>query len=207
VSLPDATQHDLQVPLEASIGLAFPLVALVGMAFWNRGTTISVATIPLAVVISLTSIPAFFRVIYHWFRPRERLDPPPHWNLKHDSPGTWALTGIGLAVSIAVLVGWAVYNLAGMAVQHVPGKRIELPATVTLVEEVPGRRSVCYWRAEFAVGWRDTLASCVDPKFGASVLDSHPLTVGDPVTLTLTDNVLGTALSRVSRRSISDDGT
>jgi len=31
-----------------------------------------------------------------------KLVEPPHWNLKHDSPGVWALTGVAVGVSFAV---------------------------------------------------------------------------------------------------------
>jgi hypothetical protein len=124
--------------------------------------------------------------------------PPPHWNLKHDSPGTWALTGAAAALAIGALFGWVAYVVVLVLTQYVPGSSTKMPAEVIEIQEIGGRYAVCNVRADFSVGWEDTVRVCVAPRYGHAVI-SDAFSVGDDVELTITENFLGTVLAQVRK--------
>lgn len=126
----------------------------------------------------------------------KRLRPPPHWNLKQDSPGTWVLVGISIAVLAALTVLFATYRIGLICAQLLPGNSRLVPATVTGYQKLTGRRRLCNAVATFSVDWGEDVRTCVDPAtYGALV--SRDLRIGEAVRLEITTNLAGTTLTAV----------
>jgi hypothetical protein len=178
-------------------GFAASIVSLIATSYWDHGTTIELWPISILICVAVTSIPGAVWIMYCWFRRRPKLVEPPHWNLKHDSPGVWALTGVAVGVSFAVLVGWTTLALDRVLAQHVGGKPSQVSAHVLAVEPLSGRYRVCNLKAVFDVGWGDHVEACVVPRSGTPIV-RFSIGEGDRVVLTITDNWLGSTLSGVA---------
>jgi hypothetical protein len=198
MSQEDATELDLYGPLTVAAGIALPIASLIGNAFWNHGTTIKVHSHALWLAIGVASVPVAASFLYYWFRPRPALVPPPHWNLKHDSPGTWAVTGLAAAIFLGALLGWVAYVTVVVLTQYVPGSSVRMPAEVIAVERVGGRYRVCDVRADFSAGWEGPLSACVVPRSGP-LIGRGSFAAGDNVELTITENFLGAPLVQVAK--------
>lgn len=193
MSDPANTAHDVEGTVALAVLVAFPLSALLGNAFWNRGTTIDVRITTVIVISGLAAFPVAARTLRHWFRRREKLDPPPHWNLKQDSPGTWALTGITSAALQAVSIAVAVYFLSSLLAQHSGGSQIRALARVAEVEHFTHRKAACKTRVRFSWNWGRNVRACIVPRFGRS-LANRQVQVGDTALLIISSNVFGSAL-------------
>jgi len=169
------------------------------LSFWDRDTTIAVHDKTAVLVCAATAAPVVFGLLRYWFKPREDWVRIPRWHLKHDSPGRWVLAGIGLALLLGLGFAWCGYYGVRIATQHLSGRRLEIAATLTAVEKVSGRRRACERRAWFFIPGHGDMKSCVTPQFGAPLMDEH-VGIGDPVTLLIVENRLGTALVGVVAR-------
>jgi hypothetical protein len=145
-------------------------------------------------VIPLVAMPVWF----WWFLPRGDLSSVPHWNLKHDSPGTWLGSGVATGLFAAGCALVCAELIAGALVQNLDGTQQSLNATVTEVETRHGRRRICDIYATFKEEWsHDTFKVCVIPHYGSAVTQD-PLAAGDRVQVVITSNVLGWAVKRVA---------
>src|ERR1700730_6416208 len=100
MSVDEVLGENLADSLTAFAALAAAVVSLIATSYWDSGTTIELRSVSVLLSIALTSIPSGGWITFHWFRRRPRLVAPPQWNLKHDSPGVWALTGIAAGVAL-----------------------------------------------------------------------------------------------------------
>lgn len=176
--------------------VTFPLSALLGSALWNRGTTVDVKVTTVLIISGLVGLPVAVRALRHWFRRRDKLDPPPHWNLKQDSPGTWVMTGIASAVLQVTFLAIAVYFLASVLAQHAGGSRVQAAARVEAVEHFTYRKASCKTRARFSWNWGQSLSSCIASRSGQPLVRQQ-LRVGDAVLLTVATNIFGSALTGI----------
>ena len=196
MSVDEVLGENLADSLTAFAALAAAVVSLIATSYWDSGTTIELRSVSVLLSIALTSIPSGGWITFHWFRRRPWLVAPPQWNLKHDSPGVWALTGIAAGVALAVLVGWTTFAFVGVLAQHAGGHYSRVTARVLAVERLSGRYRVCDLRAVFAVDWAKSIDACVVPRSGSAIA-RYPIKVGDTVVLTVTENALGSVLSGV----------
>lgn len=163
--------------------------------FFNRQTTLNVNWPAIWFVGAPIAVAAAIWLLVYWFKPRD-LRPPPHWNLKQDSPGTWVLVGISIAVLAALTALFATYRIGLIGAQLLPGNSSLVPATVTGYQKLTGRRRLCNAVATFSVDWGEDVRTCVDPAtYGALV--SRDLRIGEAVRLEITTNLAGTTLTAV----------
>jgi len=203
MSVDEILDEDMGDTLKIFAAFAASIVSLIATSYWDSGTTIELRPTSILICIGLTSIPSAVWIMYHWFRRRPKLVAPPQWNLKHDSPGVWALTGIAAGVSLGVLVGWTTFAFGGVLVQHVEGQNSQVPARVLAVELLNGRYRVCDSKAIFEVGWAKHIDACVVPRSGSAIA-GFSIKRGDTVVLTVTQNWLGSVLAGVEH---VNDGT
>ena len=193
MSDPSSTAHDVEGTIALAMLATFPLSALLGNALWNRGTTIDVAITTVLVISALVGLPVAGHTLRNWFGRRAKLDPPPHWNLKQDSPGTWVLVGVASAVLQVTFIAVAVYFLASVLAQHVGGSPSRVPAHVAEIEHFAYRKATCKTRVRFSWAWDQSMRACVVPGFGRALI-SQQLHTGDSVVLIIARNIFGSAL-------------
>src|SRR5882724_11174313 len=137
MSVDEILDEDLAGSVKVFAALAASVVSLIATSYWDSGTTVELRPVSVLLCIAFTSIPSAGWIMFHWFRRRPRLEAPPQWNLKHDSPGVWVLTGIAAGVALAVLVGWTTFTFIGVVLaQHVGGQYSRVTARVLAVERL-----------------------------------------------------------------------
>jgi hypothetical protein len=134
---------------------------------------------------------------YYWFRSREDLPSVPQWNLKHDSPGRWALLGVSKALVLAKLFAGFSYPLLSTVTQLLPRTTIGVDADV-LGLRADGSRAMSGRHAEF-FAFGERLDSCIIYKTGWPRAPFN-LRSGESVTLEGKENGFGMVLIAVKRR-------
>jgi hypothetical protein len=197
----DASTEDFQGLVIGLYVLAGSLASLAGVLLGNRATTIELYTAPTLIAILILAVPLGVWMLIGWFRHRPRGVAPPEWNLKHDSPGLWAVKGILLALITSGFLGWTVYQVLDVLVQRLPGRPISTAASVVDLEDVTSRASSCKVKARFLIGWGNLVATCVTPRYGESLADAA-LVPRQQVSLIITNNVLGRAVTAIKAATL-----
>ena len=195
MSTEDGTVFELDWLTGATLlwgGLVFLFTSL---PFVNRQSTVHVNLTAVLLVGTPIAIAVALWLLVYWFRPRDSRAPP-HWNLKQDSPGTWAVVGIGVAMLAAITVLFSTYRVALVSAQVLPGTVSTVRATVTSYENRTGRGRGCKARATFSADWGNDLEACVDP-VSFETLVPRRLEVGEAVTLDIRTTFAGDALTAV----------
>jgi len=170
--------------------------------WWNRETTLAVNDFPsLAVVAAAASVAALV-VMRYWFRTRSDLPSVPEWNLKHDRPGLWVVTGSGLCLIAAGSVAWVTHTVVRTTVPHLGGQQMLVEAVVQSVGTSDVEDELCEKEASFLLRGNETLSVCVKPKVGDE-LSSIPLESGQSVAITVASNFLGASVVRVHSFDLS----
>jgi hypothetical protein len=198
MSLAESTAHDVRSIIGVVFLAIFPLSMLIVSGFWNHGNTLEINLVAVIVTSAIGAIPAGLCVLVHWFKHRAKLDPPPHWNLKKDSPGTWVLTGVGAAVLVVSAISWASYLLVGVLTQYVSGTVSDISGQIIVVEHHTYRKRRCDVAVEFKLGWDEHAKVCIVPRTGEP-LTNTTLKVGETVVLRTSQSFFGTSLVWVSR--------
>lgn len=165
------------------------------LPFVNRQSTVHVNLTAVFLVGTPIAIAVALWLLVQWFRPRDSRAPP-HWNLKQDSPGTWAVVGIGVAMLAAITVLFSTYRVGLVSAQILPGTVSKVRATVTSYVKLTGRGRGCKARATFSVDWGSDLEACVEP-VSFETLVPRRLEVGEVVTLDVRRTFAGDALTAV----------
>lgn len=184
------------VGIAAIVPTLLPFLSILGI---DKGTTIDVRWYAIAIVSAACVVLVAMPVWFWWFLPRSDLPFVPHWNLKHDSPGTWMLAGVGLGIFAAMCGAFCGYRVLIAAAQHIPGKHTTFEATVVESARQTGRRRRCDWRISLSEdATRDVDDFCFDPTYG-SALGAHPPAVGDRVIADVVENAIGRVVVHLER--------
>jgi hypothetical protein len=175
---------------------AFVFWLLVAGQLWNRGTTLTVNALPNLTAMAVVAGLAGLVVLRYWFRTRSDLHNVPEWNLKHDRPGLWVVTGIALSLIAAGSVAWATHLMVKTTVQHLGGQQTLVEAVVQSIAVAAQPDGHCNREATFASRGGESLSVCIEPA-GGYVFSSVAVEKGQTVAMTVAHNFLGTALVRV----------
>jgi hypothetical protein len=182
--------------LSLALTFVFILLWFLAISFWDRGTTFELNRAVMVTAMVAVGSPVGGLLLWHWFRPREDLPRVPDWNLKHDSPGRWALKAVGSSVLVAGLACLFVYLSLSFLAQHVTGTTTTSAARVEQLRK-GGSRDRCRVHAEFSRDSGSLLSACVVPKWGAP-LSQEDLHIGAAVQLQIVQNAIGRVLVSVT---------
>jgi len=170
--------------------------------WWNRGTTLVINEfLALAVVAAVAGLAAL-AVLRYWFRIRRDLSDIPEWNLKHDRPGLWVVTGTILSLISAGGAAWVSHTFVRTTVPHLGGQQMLVEAVVQSVATPEGDDGICEKEAVFLLNGSETLSVCLERETGYAP-SAVPIENGQTVAITVAHNFLGTALLRVDPFEIS----
>jgi hypothetical protein len=192
----DTNKRTAGALLSIALTIAVTLVWFLAISFWDRGTTLELNHPVMVTAMGVVGLSVGGLALRHWFRPREDLPRVPDWNLKHDSPGRWALKAVGSSVLLAGISCLLVYLSLGSLAQHVPGS--STTSAARLEELQPGgSRDRCRMYAEFSRESATPLRSCVVARRGAPLL-REDLQIGAAVQLEIKQNAIGRVLVSVT---------
>jgi hypothetical protein len=145
------------------VAISCVLLMFFGALFLDRGTTFDLKQPLFGITTTAIAVLGGGSALWHWFRPREDLPRISAWNLKHDSPGRWALKGAFRALLITGLSCALVYMLLNVLAQHLRGS---VTTSAARLEELRrgGAREQCAMYAEFSRESASRLRSCVVPR-------------------------------------------
>jgi hypothetical protein len=173
-----------------------PFLRILGI---DRETTIGVRWYGIVFVAILSILLVAMPIWFWWFLPRNDLPYVPHWNLKHDSPGRWVLTGFGMGVVAGLCGAWCGYRCLSAAAQHFHSGYTTVVATVSKSERESGRMRSCNWRVSLTEDrTRENYSVCFDPMIGSWLAPKRP-EVHDTVIVHIGENVIGSAIVSMER--------
>ncbi len=190
----------LWVAVAMVLTVPFPLFC---SGYWNRGTTLGLKQPLAAIAITAAGLLVAGPLLRYWFKPREDLHRVPDWNLKHDSPGRWALKGTAAAAFFGGVSGALIYAFLCSLAPFVPGAITTSTARLERLDQSHASRDRCKLYAELSRDGSDTFRACVATTFGTPLL-REDVEIGTPVRLLIKDNAIGRVLQAVTPLSSTE---